>query len=158
VQLGQSFSHDVIQALAKSPNWSSSALFLTYDEHGGFSDHVAPPRAPAPDDIKPMLETGDYRASFDRYGFRVPAVAVSPYSRKHFVSHVVHDHTSILATIEDRFGLAPLTRRDANARPMWDFFDFSHKTFAKAPALPPAPVNQEQQQSPECRNGANGAP
>jgi phospholipase C len=158
VQLGQQFSHDVVQALTQSPNWPTSALFLTYDEHGGFADHVPPPAAVKPDDIKPMLQKGDYKASFDRYGFRVPSVVISPYSRKHFVSHVVHDHTSILRSIEDRFGLPTLTRRDAAAKPMWDFFDFTKPTFLKPPKLPPAAVDQAHQQSAACRNGANGAP
>src|SRR5437588_4214284 len=158
IQLGQSFTHDVIQALVQSPDWPTSAMFLTYDEHGGFADHVPPPRAPKPDGIKPMLQKGDYKASFDRYGFRVPVVAISPYSRAHYVSHVVHDHTSILRSIEERFGLAPLTNRDAKAAPMWDFFDFSNPSFLTPPSLPPAPVNQQKQQSPACRNGANGAP
>jgi len=71
---------------------------------------------------------------------------------------VVHDHTSILRSIEERFGLAPLTNRDAKAAPMWDFFDFSNPSFLTPPSLPPAPVNQQKQQSPACRNGANGAP
>jgi phospholipase C len=158
VQLGQSFVHDVIQALMQSPDWPSSALFLTYDEHGGFADHVPPPRAVKPDDIKPMLEKGDDKASFDRYGFRVPAVVVSPYSKPHFVSHVVHDHTSILRFIELRFGLPALTRRDAAANPMLEFFDFTNPAFLKPPTLPPAPVDQDKQQAPACRNGANGAP
>ena len=156
IQLGQQFSHDVIEALVQSPNWPTSALFLTYDEHGGFADHVPPPRAVKPDDIKPMLQDGDIKAGFDRYGFRVPVVVVSPYAKKHFVSHVVHDHTSILRTIQDRFGLPTLTRRDAATKPMWEFFDFSDPPFLQPPTLPAAPVNQEQLQSPNCRNGVNG--
>jgi phospholipase C len=156
VQVGESFVHDVVQALTQSPNWPTSAMFITYDEHGGFSDHVPPPRAPRPDNIKPMLQKGDTKAAFDRYGFRVPAVVVSPFSKRHFVSHVVHDHTSILRSIEDRFGLPTLTRRDAAAKPMWEFFDFSHPSFLKPPALPAAPVNQQEQQY--CKDKANGAP
>ncbi len=72
VQVGEKFVHDIVQALVNSPNWSSSAMFLTYDEHGGFYDHVAPPAAPIPDNIPPMLQPGDTPAAFDRYGIRVP--------------------------------------------------------------------------------------
>jgi phospholipase C len=144
VQVGERFARDVIQALFDSPDWLSSALFLTYDEHGGFYDHVPPPRAPVPDDVPPMLQPGDFGARFDRYGIRVPVVVVSPYSKPHFVSHVVHDHTSILRFIERRFGLPALTRRDAKADPMLEFFDFSHRSFTRPPSLPPAPLDPEQ--------------
>ena len=144
VQVGEQFASQVTNALMQSPNWSSSALFLTYDENGGFYDHVAPPPAPVPDNIPPMLQPGDVPGAFDRYGFRVPAVVVSPYSRPHFVSHVVDDHTSILKFIETRFGLPSLTNRDAQADPMLGFFDFSHASFATPPTLPAAPVDPAQ--------------
>ncbi|HEX6349660.1 MAG TPA: alkaline phosphatase family protein [Candidatus Dormibacteraeota bacterium] len=141
VQVGEQFTASVISTLFGSPDWGSSALFLTYDEHGGFFDHAAPPPAVPPDDIPPMLQPGDTPGAFDMYGVRVPAVVVSPYARAHFVSHVVNDHTSILRFIEDDFGLGTLTRRDAAANDMREFFDFSHATFATPPALPPAPLN-----------------
>ena len=80
------------------------------------------------------------QGAFDTYGVRVPAVVISPYSRPHFVSHVVNDHTSILRFIENRFGLPTLTRRDAAANPMLEFFDFSHQSFATPPTLPDAPI------------------
>ncbi|HEY3194792.1 MAG TPA: alkaline phosphatase family protein [Candidatus Dormibacteraeota bacterium] len=144
VQVGEKFTSQVIGALFASPNWSSSALFLTYDEHGGYYDHIAPPAAVTPDDIPPLLLPGDLPGAFDIYGPRVPAVVVSPYSRPHFVSHVVNDHTSILHFIENRFGLPTLTRRDAAANPMLEFFDFSHASFATPPALPDAPIAPEQ--------------
>jgi phospholipase C len=145
VQVGEDFAAGVIGSLMRSPAWSSSALFLTYDEHGGFYDHVAPPPAPVPDSIAPMLQPGDTAAAFDHYGVRVPAVVVSPYAKAHFVSHVVHDHTSILRFIETRFGLPALTNRDAQADPMLEFFDFSHPSFAVPPSLPPPPVDLGQQ-------------
>jgi phospholipase C len=140
-QLGQQFSAKVINALMKSPNWSSSAFFQNWDEHGGYFDHVAPPAAPKPDNIAPMRGAGDPPAAFDRYGIRVPVLVVSPWSRPGYVSHVVHDHTSILKTIEVRFGLKALTRRDALAAPMTEFFDFSHPTYATPPKLPAATVD-----------------
>ena len=141
VQVGQNFSANVVNALMKSPNWSSSALFLTYDEHGGFYDHVPPPPAVKPDGIAPMLKPGDAPGAFDRYGFRVPIYVVSPYSRPHYVSHVVNDHTSILKFMETRWGLPPLTQRDAAANDMNDLFDFTHQSFAVPPVLPPAVID-----------------
>lgn len=144
IQVGQQFVAGVIAALFRSPQWASSALFLTYDEHGGYFDHVAPPAAPLPDGIAPMLGPRDTDATFDRYGVRVPAVVVSPFARPHFVSHVIHDHTSILRFIESRFGLPALTRRDAQADPMLEFFDFSRPSFATPPQLPPAVIDPVQ--------------
>ncbi|MDQ1519507.1 MAG: phospholipase [Actinomycetota bacterium] len=140
VQVGQRFTHDVINALVHSPNWLSSALFLTYDEHGGFYDHVAPPAAPKPDNIAPILQPGDTPAAFDRYGIRVPTIVVSPYARNHFVSHRVYDHTSILRFIETRFRLHALTQRDHAADPMLSLFDFTHVTHP-APVLADAPID-----------------
>jgi phospholipase C len=140
VQVGQKFTHDAMSALVNSPNWSSSAFFLAYDEHGGFYDHVSPPPAPVPDGIPLMLQPGDVPGALDRYGMRVPALVVSPYAKAHHVSHVVYDHTSILKFIETRFGLPPLTNRDAAADPMLDMFDFSHVSHPN-PVLPDAPID-----------------
>jgi phospholipase C len=140
VQLGQKFTHDVVQALVDSPNWSSSAFFLTYDEHGGYYDHVAPPSAVPPDDIPPKLQPGDVPGAFDLLGPRVPTIVVSPYAKPHHVSHTVYDHTSILKFIETRFGLPALTRRDAAADPMLDMFDFS-RVWHPDPVLPDAPID-----------------
>lgn len=144
LQVGQAYVAGVIGALMASPNWSSSALFLTYDENGGFYDNVVPPAAPLPDAIAPLYEGAKYGGTFDRYGFRVPMTVVSPYAKPHFVSHVVNDHTSILSFIEHRFDLPALTRRDAAANPMLEFFDFNHPAFAKPPALPAATVDAVQ--------------
>jgi phospholipase C len=144
VQVGQQFTAGVVNALFKSPDWPSSAFFLTYDEHGGYFDHVSPPAAVVPDAIPPMLKPGDTVATFDRLGVRVPAVVVSPFARAHFVSHDVFDHTSILRFVEKRFGLPALTQRDAAADPMTDFFDFERPAFLHPPTLRPAVINQAQ--------------
>ena len=144
IQLGQKFSSDVINGLMASPEWPTSALFFAYDEHGGYYDHVPPPAAVPPDNIAPLLQPGDVNAAFDRYGIRVPVAVVSPYAKSHFVSHVVHDHTSILAFIEYRFGLPALTARDAAADPMLEFFDFDNPPFMTPPTLPTAVVDQAQ--------------
>jgi phospholipase C len=144
VQLGQKFVADVVNGLMSSPQWESAALFLTYDEHGGFYDHVPPPAAPIPDAIPPTLLAGDTPGAFDQYGVRVPAAVVSPYAKSHFVSHVVHDHTSILRFIEYRFGLPSLTNRDATADPMLEFFDFDNPPFVTPPLLPEATIDPVQ--------------
>ena len=126
-QLGERFVADAVEALTKSPQWERSALFLTYDEHGGLYDHVVPPEACPPDDIAPKLEPGDppWPGGFDRLGVRVPFIVVSPYAKRHHVSHAVYDHTSIVRFVEARFVMPALTARDANALAPWDMFDFA---------------------------------
>ncbi len=114
-------------------------LIWTYDEHGGYYDHVPPPAAVTPDDVPPDLGPGDPPGAFDRYGFRVPAGVVSPYAKRDFVSHTVYDHTSILKTVEEKWNLPALTRRDANANSLFDMVDFtSEPAFAVPPRLTPA--------------------
>ncbi|MBI3769770.1 MAG: hypothetical protein HY271_14960 [Deltaproteobacteria bacterium] len=74
----------------------------------------------------------------------MPAVVISPYSRRHYVSHRVYDHTSVLRFIETRFDLPALTRRDANADPMLRMFKFKQPAFTTPPTLPAAPLDQQQ--------------
>jgi phospholipase C len=121
VLLGEQFIYDVVQTLVASPAWKSSVLFITYDEHGGFYDHVRPPRAcpPTPGEV-----LQDH--PFDQYGFRVPFIVVSPFARRRFVSHADADHTSIVRFIQHWQHLPALTGRDANAWPLLDMFDFEH--------------------------------
>ena len=143
IQVGERFVASVVDALIHSPQWRHVALFITYDEHGGYYDHVPPPRAIAPDSIAP-LPVPDGPAlvpgGFDRYGFRVPLFVVSPWARPGYVSHVVQDHTSITAFIERKYNLPAMTWRDANAAPMTDYFDFSGRpAFMKVPRLAAAP-------------------
>src|SRR6202035_4244706 len=76
VQVGEQFSARVVHALTHAPTWKRTALFITYDEHGGYYDHVPPPRAIKPDSIPPMLGPGDIPGAYDRYGFRVPLIVV----------------------------------------------------------------------------------
>jgi phospholipase C len=143
VQIGQAFVAGIVQALFQSPHWPDSALFITYDEHGGFYDHVPPPPACVPDATPPNLQAGDVVAAFDRYGFRVPFVVVSPYARKKYVSHIVRDQTSILRFIETRFDLPALTNRDANADPLLELFDFAAPPFMTPPELPAATIDPD---------------
>ena len=208
IQRGQAFVSQVVAAVRNGPNWKDSIIFIVYDEHGGFFDHVRPPRAPqgyarTPDGISPgqcadlsnvplSLQPGggaecsanfvsvsdtsvkdaealcpalaanptgpfpEQCASFDQLGMRVPFLAVSPFSKPHYVSHTAGDHTSLLALIEKRFLSADedetngegddnarphLTRRDQYANTLEDLFDFEHSPSLgtlMVPAAPPA--------------------
>jgi len=142
VQVGQHFVYKVTKSLLASPEWKSSALFFSYDEAGGFYDHVAPPAAVKPDNIAPIFRPNDKPGDFDRLGFRVPMAVVSPFAKSHFVSHTVYDHTSILKFIETRFGLPNLTERDKAANDMTDLFDFTTPPFATAPTFNEPAVGQ----------------
>jgi phospholipase C len=132
---GEAWAHRVVEALLHSPAWSRTLLIYTYDEHGGYYDHVAPPAAIPPDEIPPKLQPGDPPGGYDRYGPRVPAVVVSPYSRPGGVTDVVHDHTSVLATIEAKWNLPALTYRDANAATVMDFLDLSTPALLTPPTI-----------------------
>ena len=208
IRLGQSFVSNIVSALRASSCWDDSVLFFTYDEHGGFYDHVAPPKAKQggrrnPDGIDPGLcedassppaseqpgggqqcvvsrfqaaaicpgfapppaPPGPYPAfcaNFDQLGFRVPFVAVSPFSRPHYVSHEVADHTSMLAFIEKRFlsgedgkddedddddARRHLTARDRHASTLEDLFDFERAPSARA--VVPSPTRPNASCTPE---------
>jgi phospholipase C len=128
----------VFDAVASGPQWSGTVFILVWDEGGGFYDHVPPPAAIPPDDIPPEIHVPpDEPGGYDRYGFRVPCVVASPFSKPGYVSSVVYDHTSILATLERKWNLPALTRRDAAATPLLDFFDLDGPpAFATPPPLP----------------------
>ena len=147
--IGGQVSEAIIRALWASGSWKDTAVFITYDENGGIADHVPPPPACEPDNYPP--HDGNNNAlpgAFNTTGFRVPFIVVSPYTKKHFVSHVVHDHTSILRFIETRFGLPALTARDANSTPPMEMFDFKNPPFMTPPTItvtttvPPAVLTQ----------------
>ncbi len=108
VQSGMRFVRTVINNLVASPYWDSSAFLLSYDDWGGWYDHVRPPQIDG-----------------FGYGFRVPALLVSPYARRGYVDHTTLDFTSGLKFIEENWGLAPLTRRDATASSIAGAFDFN---------------------------------
>jgi phospholipase C len=141
IVVGEAVLAQVVQAIGASPLWPRTLFVLLYDEHGGYYDHVPPPRAIPPDDIAPLVAPGESQYDgFARYGFRVPAVVVSPYARRHHVSHVLHDHTSVLAMIERKWNLPALTYRDANAHDLTDFLDLGAlairwPTFPRLPRL-----------------------
>jgi phospholipase C len=103
---GQQHVADLVQAVQQSPDWKSTMVVITYDEHGGRWDHVAPPKG-------------------DRWGpgVRVPTIVISPLARRGYVDHTQYDTTSILRTIEDRWSVAPLGPRDAAAKPLTNALD-----------------------------------
>ncbi|MDQ6835748.1 MAG: hypothetical protein M3016_06115 [Actinomycetota bacterium] len=139
---GEAWAHRVIEAVLQSPKWPRTLLIYTYDEHGGYYDHVAPPRVIPPDSIQPKLTPGDPPGGYDMYGPRVPAIVVSPYAKPGGVTDVIHDHTSVLATIEAKWNLPALTLRDANAATVMDFLDpttaaLLHPPLIQTPPKPP---------------------
>ncbi len=101
---------DLVNAIMQSPAWKDTVIIVTWDDYGGFYDHVAPPQV-------------------DKYGYgpRVPALIISPWAKPGFISHVHYDFTSPLKLIEDHFGLKPLADRDKAAANMLDCFDFQQK-------------------------------
>jgi phospholipase C len=138
IVFGDQLLAKVVQALVDSPNWPKTLFIWTYDEAGGYYDHVPPPRAPIPDSVPPQLTSSDVPGGFDVYGFRVPFGLVSPYARKGYVSHQIMDHTSILKLVEIKWNLPFLTYRDANAVAPLDMLDFAHPpAFLDPPAFPP---------------------
>jgi phospholipase C len=140
VTRGEKLIKKVYEVIRNSPHWEKSLLIVTFDEHGGFYDHVAPTPAVPPGD----LFTQDYiqhQFRFDRYGVRVPTLVISPLIRKGVIDKTEYDHTSTLATVERLFGMGNLTERDKAAN------DFRHLLSLATPrtdapaTLPPAAIN-----------------
>jgi phospholipase C len=144
IRRGEAYTAMLVDAVMTSPDWGSTVMFFMYDEHGGFYDHVPPPPAVPPDSVPPQIHTerGDRPGGFDRYGVRVPAVVISPFARPDYVSHVVHDHTSVLRFIETKWNLGAMTYRDANASDLLDTLDLTTPHFLEPPELvaPAAPT------------------
>jgi len=136
IVVGEAFAAQVIDAVMTGPVWGKTLLVWTYDEHGGYYDHVPPPPALAPDDIPPDVPAGESAYNgFAQYGFRVPCAIVSPWARPFYVSHQVFDHTSICALVETKWNLPAMTYRDANAANMLDLLDLRRPAFLRPPAL-----------------------
>ncbi|HEY3811257.1 MAG TPA: alkaline phosphatase family protein [Acidimicrobiales bacterium] len=162
VRIGEGFAAEVIKAVMGGKGWPDTLLIWFYDEHGGSFDHVPPPPAVEPDGVMPrsllqvggplrwvLQQLGDWTklkaadtgaGRYDRYGFRVPAVVVSPYAKPNYVSHTIYDHTSALKLIERKWNLPPLTARDAAANDPLDMLDFDHPSFMDPPTLSPPAV------------------
>jgi len=131
VTVGQEFGVSLITAFMRSSSWNDGLFVCTYDDWGGFYDHVPPPQVDA-----------------DGYGFRVPALFISPYAKAGTIDHTVYDYTSILRFIEDRWKVQPLTARDASANSIAAALDLSQAPLPPRfpdrvyppPQPPPAPA------------------
>jgi phospholipase C len=161
IRKGESFAAEVINRVMRGKGWPNTLLIWTYDEYGGYYDHVPPPEAVPPDDVAGRsmaarsawlrvahrmlfphhvndadgLDSRELR--YDRYGFRVPAVVVSPYARPDCVLSDVFDHTSVLKLVEEKWNLPTLTRRDAAATSPVGALDLTAPpTFLIPPDLP----------------------
>jgi phospholipase C len=132
IRTGDAFLAEAFHAVASGPDWGSTVFIVTYDEWGGFFDHVAPPRAAAPNAVDPDLVNGKALL-----GLRIPVVVASPFTRgsraNPRVDSRVYDNTSILKLIEWRWNLKPLTARDAST-------DVGNLAFALNLAHPDATV------------------
>jgi phospholipase C len=117
ISAGQSFAVTTATSLMRSSAWDSSVWAVTWDDWGGWYDHVPPPQVDG-----------------DGYGFRVPAIIVSPYARSGTIDHTLYDFTSILRFIEDNWSLQPLTARDATANSIANALDLGRPP--AAPAFP----------------------
>lgn len=116
MHVSEEWSYKIYDAVSKSDFWKSTVIFYVYDEAGGFADHMSPPTQTC------VARPKD--AEFHELGIRVPMVVVSPWAKRNFVSHVQHQHTSVLRFIELMYDLPALTARDANSDALLDMFDF----------------------------------
>jgi phospholipase C len=126
IRAGESFLARIYDAVTSSPGWDRTLLVINFDEWGGFFDHVPPDNAP---DVQP---------AYQRRGFRVPLVLISPLARRRVV-HDIFDHTSVLRLIEWRWNLSPLSVRDATAANLAQALDFERRPRRETPkyAIPP---------------------
>jgi phospholipase C len=161
IRKGEGFAAEVINRVMHGKGWPQTLLIWTYDEHGGYYDHVPPPAAIPPDDVPgrcmavrpPWLRlthkllfpshaknaetSGDEPLRYDQYGIRVPAVVVCPYARPNCVLSDVFDHTSVLKLVEEKWNLPALTRRDAAAMSPMGALDLgAPPAFLTPPSLP----------------------
>ncbi len=137
IRNGQAFMNRVYSAVTTGPAWPNTVFVINYDEWGGFFDHVAPPAGPIP--------TADQAAGNEDglLGFRTPCLVISPFAPREHISKLTLDHTSVLRMIEWRWGLGPLTVRDAGATNLAEVLQFqSPDLTAKQVAVPAGPFGQ----------------
>lgn len=139
IRLGEGLIKSTYEAIRNSPVWNNSALIITWDEHGGFYDHAKPGPAADPGDTTPTDKNNKYGFTFQQYGPRVPAVVISPWIPKNIVDHRLYDHSSIPATLEQLFGMEPLTARDKAANTLLPLFSLDAPR-ADTPATLPSPA------------------
>jgi phospholipase C len=160
VRAGEKLVASVYDAIKHSAtpdgsNAMNTLLLITFDEHGGTYDHVPPPRATPPvADAGP----GEMGFAFDRLGLRVPAIAVSAYTRRNTIVHDEMHHGAVIATLTRLHGLRPLTRRDADAN---DLFAVVNLKTPREPSTWPVvhpmyvPQNPEEDEPLDLENGAH---
>ena len=117
VTTGELWAVSVVNAVERSSYWSSSAIFITWDEGGGFYDHVAPPKV--------LFIDHGFASPLLGYGQRVPLLVISPYAKENYVSQTILNHMSLIKFIEYNFGLPTLNGNVANSHNLLDFFDFT---------------------------------
>jgi phospholipase C len=110
VKEGMAYVTGLINTIMEGPDWNSTAIFVSWDDWGGFYDHVAPPKV-------------------DQYGLgiRVPGLIISPYAKENYIDHNTYSFESWLKIVEERFDVNPMTARDTNASDMLSAFDFTQK-------------------------------
>jgi phospholipase C len=113
---GENWTTEIVNAVMEGPHWRDTAIFLTWDDYGGFYDHVPPPQV---DDFG--------------FGIRVPLLVISAYAKQGFVTHELGEFSSVLRFVEDNFGLTQLTHRDRDATPLISAFDFTQEPRAPEP-------------------------
>ena len=142
VTRGERLIKKVYETIRNSPHWESSMLLITYDEHGGFFDHVPPPTANSPGDGIADEDNNHNNFSFTQLGLRVPAIVISPLIRKNTLDATLYEHSTLLATLESFFGLKPLTNRDLTASTLDHLFSLpSART--DTPATLPNPAESD---------------
>ncbi|HET7184074.1 MAG TPA: alkaline phosphatase family protein [Terriglobales bacterium] len=147
VQAGAQYVSTFINTFMNSPYWKDGVFILTFDEGGGYYDHVSPQPAVHPDGLSPTDLTPVEQqviqppGDFNRTGYRVPLIVVSPFTKKGYVSHSVADFTAILKFIETRFNLPSLTKRDAAQIDMQEFFTFDTPPTPTPPTPPLQSLN-----------------
>jgi len=156
VTSGEALTKVVYETIRNSPIWPTSMLILTWDEHGGFYDHVAPPAAVAPGDAPQLSSASKYGFTFQQYGPRVPGIVISPLIPANLIDHRVYDHASVPATIETLFNLQPMTRRDAGANNLLSLASLKVPR-TDAPASLPGPAKPSSAES-VMRGAAMGLP
>ncbi len=139
VTRGEKLIKSVYETIRNSPHWNNSLLLVTYDEHGGFYDHVSPPAIVSPGDRTTDKSNNHHNFDFTQLGIRVPAIVVSPLIPAGTIDHALYEHSSALATVENTFGLDPLTNRDRQANTLSHLLSLAAPRTDAPTALPDPP-------------------
>jgi phospholipase C len=138
VTVGCQWTVDQINAIVKGGLWSNSVIFITWDDWGGWWDHVDPPSI---ETWKRAAPQQNYEGTQFRYGSRVPCLVLGPYAKKNYISKTLHSHVSLLKFCESLFNLPSLNQRDAAADDMSDCLNFSQSPLPPPPAKPNALID-----------------